>query len=70
MREREFASFPLELAQVSTKGRTMEGYIYVDHPALHDRAVQACIRLALPHVLSLPAKAPPAKREGTKAKRK
>jgi len=52
------------------KGRTMEGYIYVDHPALHDHAVQACIRLALPHVLSLPAKAPPAKREGTKGKRK
>jgi len=51
------------------KGRTMEGYIYVDHPALHDRAVQACIRLALPHVLSLPAKAPPAKREATKGKR-
>jgi TfoX/Sxy family transcriptional regulator of competence genes len=48
------------------KGRTLEGYIYVDHPALHDRAVQACIRLALPHVLSLPAKAPPAKRVGTK----
>ncbi len=29
MREREFASFPLELAQVSTKGRTMEGYASV-----------------------------------------
>ncbi len=52
------------------KGRTMEGYIYVDHPALHDRAVQACIRLALPHVLSLPPKAQPTKREGTKGTRK
>lgn len=52
------------------KGRTMEGYIYVDHPALHDRAVQACIRLALPHVLSLPPKAHPATREGTKGKGK
>ena len=52
------------------KGRTMEGYIYVDHPALHDRAVQACIRLALPYVLSLPPKAHPTKREGTKGKRK
>jgi TfoX/Sxy family transcriptional regulator of competence genes len=52
------------------KGRTLEGYIYVDHPALHDRAIQACIRLALPHVLSLPAKAQPAKRVGTKRKGK
>jgi TfoX/Sxy family transcriptional regulator of competence genes len=52
------------------KGRTIEGYIYVDHPALDDRAVQACIRLALPHVLSLPPKAPPAKREATKVKKK
>ena len=50
------------------KGRTMEGYIYVDPPALDDRAVQACIRLALPYVLSLPPKAP--KRQGPKAKGK
>ena len=50
------------------KGRTMEGYIYVDPPALDDRAVQACIRLALPYVLSLPPKAP--KRQGPKAKEK
>ena len=49
------------------KGRTMEGYIYVDHPALDDRGVRACIRLALPHVLSLPSKPHPAKREATKA---
>jgi len=52
------------------KGRTMEGYIYVDHPALDDRAVQACIRLALPHVLSLPPKTQPEKREVAKGKRK
>ena len=52
------------------KGRTMEGYIYVDHPALHDRAVAKWIRLALPHVLSLPPKAHPTKREGTKGKGK
>jgi len=50
------------------KGRAMEGYIYVDPPALDDRAVQACIRLALPYVLSLPPKAP--KRQGPKAKGK
>src|SRR5213596_1460000 len=43
------------------KGRTMEGYIYIDHPALHDRAVAKWIRLALPHVLSLPPKAHPTK---------
>ena len=29
MREREFASFPLELAQTTTKGRTMTGYASV-----------------------------------------
>ena len=52
------------------KGRTMEGYIYVDHSALDDRAVQACIRLALPHVLSLPPKTHPTKREVAKGKRK
>jgi TfoX/Sxy family transcriptional regulator of competence genes len=52
------------------KGRTMEGYIYVDHPALHEHAVQACIRLALPHVLSLPPKVHRTKREGAKGKGK
>jgi TfoX/Sxy family transcriptional regulator of competence genes len=50
------------------KGRTMEGYIYVDHPALNDRSVQVWIRRALPHVLSLPPKAQPAKRKGTRRK--
>ena len=29
MREREFASFPVELAQISTRGRTMKGYASV-----------------------------------------
>ncbi len=48
------------------KSRTMEGYVYVDHPALNDRAVQAWIRRALPYVLSLPAKAKPGKGSGTK----
>jgi hypothetical protein len=52
------------------KGRTMEGYIRVDPPALEDRAVQAWIRLALPHVLSLPPKAETAKRERAKGKKK
>jgi len=52
------------------KGRTMEGYIYIDRPALDDRALLACIRLALPYVLSLPPKAPASKRERTKGKGK
>jgi TfoX/Sxy family transcriptional regulator of competence genes len=68
-RMREALALPGARA-MEMKGRTMEGYIYVDHLALYDRAVRACIRLALPHVLSLPAKAPPAKRERTKAKGK
>jgi len=68
-RQREALALP-GARPMEMKGRTMEGYIYVDHPALHDRAVQACIRLALPHVLSLPPKAQPAKREATKGKRK
>jgi len=50
------------------KGRTMEGYIYVDHPALNEHAMQACIRMALPYVLSVPPKTHPAKCEGTKGK--
>jgi TfoX/Sxy family transcriptional regulator of competence genes len=68
-REREALAQP-GARPMQMKGRTMEGYIYVDHPALHDRAVQACIRMALPYVLSLPPKARPAKREGTKGKGK
>lgn len=68
-REREALAQP-GARPMQMKGRTMEGYIYVDHPALHDRAVRACVRLALPYVLSLPPKAHPTKREGTKGKGK
>jgi TfoX/Sxy family transcriptional regulator of competence genes len=68
-REREALAQP-GARPMQMQGRTMQGYIYVDPPALHDRAVQACIRLALPYVLSLPPKAPSTKREGTKGKGK
>ena len=41
------------------RGRTLEGWIYVDPPALTPRAVAAWIDLALPYVLSLPPRALP-----------
>ena len=68
-REREALAQP-GARPMQMKGRTMQGYVYVDPPALHDRAVQACIRLALPYVLSLPPKARSKTREGTKEKGK
>jgi TfoX/Sxy family transcriptional regulator of competence genes len=37
-------------------GRTMKGYIYVDPPALNDRAVRAWLPLAVAFVQTLPAK--------------
>jgi TfoX/Sxy family transcriptional regulator of competence genes len=52
------------------RGRTMEGYIYVDPPALTGRAVQAWLRLALEFVRTLPPKKPGAKRPRAKGKRK
>jgi TfoX/Sxy family transcriptional regulator of competence genes len=48
------------------RGRTMEGYIYVDPPALTDRAVRAWLHLALAFVQTLPPKAPGAKPVRTK----
>jgi len=39
-------------------GRTMEGYIYVDPPALDGRAVRAWLPLAVAFVQTLPAKPP------------
>jgi TfoX/Sxy family transcriptional regulator of competence genes len=44
------------------RGRTLEGWVYVDPPALSARAVQAWMRLALPYVSSLPRKARPGAR--------
>ena len=52
------------------RGRTMDGYIYVDPPALTARAVQAWLRLALDFVQTLPPKKPGAKRARAKGKRK
>lgn len=39
------------------RGRTLEGYVYVDPPGLTADAVRGWIELALPHVLTLPPKA-------------
>lgn len=52
------------------RGRTMDGYIYVDPPALTARAVQAWLRLAVAFVQTLPPKKPGAKRARAKGKRK
>lgn len=52
------------------RGRTMEGYIYVDPPALNGRAVQSWLRLALDFVRTLPPKKSGAKRARAKGKRK
>jgi TfoX/Sxy family transcriptional regulator of competence genes len=38
-------------------GRPMEGYIYVDPPALNNQAVENGLRLAVAHVQTLPRKA-------------
>lgn len=39
------------------RGRTLEGYVYVDPPALGAEAVRSWIELALPYVRALPPKA-------------
>jgi TfoX/Sxy family transcriptional regulator of competence genes len=52
------------------RGRTMEGYIYVDPPALTDRAaVKPWVQLALAFVRTLPPK-PAAKKKSFRAKAK
>ena len=38
------------------RGRTLEGYVYVDPPALTAEAVRGWVELARPHVLALPPK--------------
>jgi TfoX/Sxy family transcriptional regulator of competence genes len=49
------------------RGRTLEGWVYVDPPALSARAVRAWMRLAAPYVSSLPRKARPgARRTGSR----
>src|ERR1700757_3712548 len=49
------------------RGRTMEGYVYVDPPGLNGSAVQKWLRLAVAHVQTLP---PKANREPKKGNRK
>ena len=39
------------------RGRTMEGYVYVDPPALNKQAVQRWLRLAIAYVQTLTPKA-------------
>lgn len=38
------------------RGRMMEGYVYVDFPALNQQAVKDGIRMAVAYVQTLPAK--------------
>jgi TfoX/Sxy family transcriptional regulator of competence genes len=45
------------------RGRTMEDYIYVDPPALNERAVKAWLQLAVDFVQRLPRKLPRATRK-------
>ena len=51
------------------RGRTMEGYVYVDPPALNKKAVQNLLKLAISHVQTLPPKAK-AKTKQKKGKQK
>ena len=51
------------------RGRTMEGYVYVDPPELTSRAVKSWVQLAVSFVSTLPAKALAAKRPKKKATR-
>ncbi len=52
------------------RGRTMEGYVYVDPPAITDGVVGASLEMALAFVRALPAKASGQKATRTKEKRK
>ncbi len=50
------------------RGRTMEGYVYVDPQALAGGALEAWLGKAVAFVQTLPAKAPSAKPPRTKGK--
>jgi hypothetical protein len=52
------------------RGRVMEGYVYVDPPALTGDATQEWLQLALAFVHTLPPKASGAKPARTKGKQK
>ena len=51
------------------RGRTMEGYVYVDPPELTSRAVKSWVQMAVRFVSTLPAKATTAKQPKKKATR-
>jgi TfoX/Sxy family transcriptional regulator of competence genes len=51
------------------RGRTMEGYVYVDPPKLTSLAVKSWVRMAVSFVSTLPAKASAAKRPKAKSGR-
>jgi hypothetical protein len=50
------------------RGRVMEGYVYVDSPALTDAATRAWLQLALAFVQTLPPKPSGSKPAGKKGK--
>ena len=39
------------------RGRTMQGYVYIDPPALNMRTIQNGVRMAVAYVKALPSKA-------------
>jgi TfoX/Sxy family transcriptional regulator of competence genes len=51
------------------RGRTMDGYVYVDPPALTTRAVKSWVALAIEFVSTLPPKASRARRAKTRRTR-
>lgn len=51
------------------RGRTMEGYVYIDPPGLNKQAVENALRLAVAYVQTLPRK-PERKPKQRKGKRK
>jgi TfoX/Sxy family transcriptional regulator of competence genes len=56
--------------QMEMRGRAMEGYVYIDPPALTGDATHEWLQLALAFVQTLPPKAPGAKPAPTKGKAK
>lgn len=51
------------------RGRRMEGYIYIDLPALNNDDVGKWLQLAIPYVVTLPPKIATAKRRPKKTKK-
>jgi len=52
------------------RGRTMEGYVYVDPPALSGRTIKTWLQMAVDFVRTLPPKKPKAKPARSKGTRK